>query len=416
MQSLGRYQLRGLIAAGGMAKVYLAQVVGEGGFERDVAVKVMHDHLLHDRDFVAMFLDEARVAARIRHPNVVPTLDVQKTPSAMFLVMEFIEGLSLSNLLRQLRQRGQAGGGRSLDSDDDRSGKSQLLAPLPIDMALRITIDLLGGLHAAHELTRRGGGPLHLVHRDVSPANVLVGADGVSRITDFGVAQAEARLASTQGKALKGKVPYMSPEQIGAAPVDRRSDVYSAATVLWEMLTGRRLFHGSNEGAVLHQVTCGADTPPSQLNPDVPRAIDVVCMRALSVEPQQRFGSAAAFADALEEVADVAGVTIATIRRAASFVRQFETNLARLQTTESMMNVQLGAPAPALLGAGAAVASAGAPVADSAQRISVPSVGGTPPGAVLESSTVSRVEALSPGRWAAAVAAGIVALLGGALL
>lgn len=259
MDNLGRYQLLGLIAAGGMAKVYLARVVGEGGFEREVAVKLMHDHLLHDADFVAMFLDEARLAARIRHPNVVPTLDVQKSDGALFLVMEFIEGLSLSNMLRQQRHRAAPPG---TASGDDEAGRQSLPpAPLPLDVALRITVDLLSGLHAAHELTDRRGRALSIVHRDVSPANVLIGADGISRITDFGVARAEARLASTHGKVLKGKVPYLSPEQISADEVDRRSDVYSVATVLWEMLTGRRLFQAENEGAVLNMVTLGTSSP-----------------------------------------------------------------------------------------------------------------------------------------------------------
>jgi serine/threonine-protein kinase len=309
------------------------------------------------------------------------------------------------------------------DSDDELRGNHPHV-PLPLDVALRITLDLLGGLHAAHELTDKRGRPLHIVHRDVSPANVLVGSDGISRITDFGVARAEARLASTHGKVLKGKVPYLSPEQISADQVDRRSDVYSAATVLWEMLTGRRLFHAQNEGAVLNMVTQGTRTRPSELNPEVPSPVDVVCMRALNVDPGQRFSSATVFSDALEEVAEMAGVQIATSRRAASYVGQFETNLARLRATESMMHIELGVPASTLLpghSAGAADGSGSHPsVSSSAQRVSVSSVGGTPSGAVLDASTMSasmmgtsnrgRVAALLAGA-AAVIAGGILSLV-----
>ena len=309
VEYLGRYELLGEIAAGGMAKVYLGRVVGEGGFEREVAVKVMHEHLAGDPEFVGMFLDEARLAARIRHPNVVPTVDVQKTEQAMFLVMDFIEGLSLAGLLKQLKKRGEM---------------------LPLDIAVRVLMDTLQGLHAAHELTDRDGKTLNLVHRDVSPANVLVGTDGVSRITDFGVARAEARLTSTRGGQVKGKLQYMPPEQIIADEVDRRADVYSTGVVLWEVLSGKRLFDAQHEGALLQQVLNGATVSPGQLNPGVPPAIDEICMRALSVDANGRFASAAVMAEELEEAARAAGVKIATVQRTATFVRGFETNASRI--------------------------------------------------------------------------------------
>ncbi|HLM75303.1 MAG TPA: serine/threonine-protein kinase, partial [Polyangiaceae bacterium] len=177
---IGRYEVIRAIASGGMATVHLARTVGEGGFERLVAIKVMHPHIATDPAFVAMFLDEARLAARIRHPNVVATHDVQKSPAGVFLVMDYIDGPSLHHVLRSLHERDRV---------------------LPLDITLRIIGDALAGLHAAHELCGDNGEPLNLVHRDISPDNILVGNDGLARITDFGVARAESRISTTSGAA-----------------------------------------------------------------------------------------------------------------------------------------------------------------------------------------------------------------------
>jgi serine/threonine-protein kinase len=177
----GRYETLQPIASGGMATVYLGRAIGSSGFERRVAIKVMHPHVSTDPEFITMFLDEARLAARIHHPNVVSTLDFQRLEEATFLVMEFIDGASLRDILRALRRRRQR---------------------MPIGTAVRIMIDALSGLHAAHELRGDDGEALQVVHRDVSPHNILVGADGITRITDFGVARAAARLTSTRGSQL----------------------------------------------------------------------------------------------------------------------------------------------------------------------------------------------------------------------
>jgi eukaryotic-like serine/threonine-protein kinase len=292
-----------------MAKVYLGRALGEGGFEREVAIKLMHQHIANDPEFVAMFLDEARLAARIRHPNVVATVDVQRTDQGIFLVMDFIEGLSLDSLMRQQRHRH---------------------APLLCEAVVRIVIDALQGLHAAHELTDRDNRPLNLVHRDVSPANVLVGTDGVSRITDFGVARAETRLASTRGGRAKGKLPYMAPEQVMDESIDRRVDVYAAGVVLWEALTLKRLFKADSEGALVQKVLAGAQSSARAENPGVPEAIDRVCMRALSVDPASRFSTALEMAEALEEAARVSGVTVAGVPRMVAFLSAFETNAQRM--------------------------------------------------------------------------------------
>ncbi|WP_437731596.1 protein kinase domain-containing protein [Sorangium sp. So ce1335] len=296
----GRYESLRAIASGGMATVYLGRALGAGGFERLVALKMMHPHIAAEPEFVAMFLDEARLAARVRHPNVVATFDLVEDP--LFLVMEYIEGPSLHLLLRTC---------------------ARAKRPLPLGIALRIFLDVLAGLHAAHELTGSDGEPLHLVHRDVSPQNVLVGVDGVARITDFGVARAETRLMSTRGNALKGKLAYMAPEQIRAQQIDRRSDVYSAGVVLWEMLTEERLFKADNDGALIAQILQGPPTGPRGVVPSVPAAIDLICLRALNTDPNDRFPTAAAFAEALEEAAaQTPGLAVSSPRAVEALIKE----------------------------------------------------------------------------------------------
>lgn len=297
----GRYETLRAIASGGMATVHLARAVGAGGFERLVAIKVMHPGLSEDPEFSAMFLDEARVAARIRHPNVVGTLDVQDGPEGLFLVMEYIEGPTLANINRAMRKQGKR---------------------VPMGVGLRIVIDTLLGLHAAHEQTGATGEPLNIVHRDVSPQNILVGVDGLSKLTDFGVARAESRISSTRRGEVKGKLAYMSPQQVRTEPIDRRADVYAAGVVLWEALTGERLFRGDNDAALVLAVVKGPQRSPHDVDPTIPAAIDAVCMRALRTEPDERYPTALAFADALEEAAQQAGVQLATPRVIAAFVKE----------------------------------------------------------------------------------------------
>jgi serine/threonine-protein kinase len=298
MAQYGRYETLHLLASGGMASVYLGRARGPAGFERLVAVKVMHEHIAHDPAFGAMFLDEARLAARIRHPNVVPTLDVAE--DGRFLVMEYVEGASLHAILGRHRDEGRV---------------------LPLGAALRVFLDVLAGLHAAHELRDARGRPLNLVHRDVSPHNILVGIDGTTRITDFGIAYAEARLSSTRGGQLKGKLPYMAPEQLEDEPVDRRTDVYAAGCVLWELFTGRRLFQGSNEAAIACAVLAGPPQTPRAAGAEVPAGLDAVCMRALA-KRAERWESALALSEALEAAAEESGVAVAKHREVGAIARR----------------------------------------------------------------------------------------------
>ncbi len=295
---LGRYETLQPIASGGMAVVHLARALGAGGFERLVAIKAMHQHIACEPEFVAMFLDEARLAARIRHPNVVATIDVQEDP--LFLVMEYIEGPSLYLVLRELRKQQK---------------------PVDQGVALRVVLDTLAGLHAAHEQTGSDGAPLEIVHRDVTPHNILMGVDGISRITDFGVARAASRLSSTRGGQVKGKLSYMAPEQFHGNPVDRRVDVYAAGAVLYEILAGRPLFTGDTEAALMGAIIRGVTVPLWETERRVSREVSDVCMRALEVRPSKRFQSASELADALEDAAQRAGVAIATPRAVSQLVK-----------------------------------------------------------------------------------------------
>ena len=305
---IGRYETLCEIASGGMATVHLARAVGVGGFERRVAIKIMHAHIANDPEFVNMFLDEARLAARIHHPNVVSTVDVQKDEQQrLFLVMDYVEGPSLSGLLSALRKANLG---------------------LSLDITLRIFLDALAGLHAAHELTGPEDEPLHLVHRDVSPQNILVGSDGVARITDFGVAHAEARLSSTQGGQVKGKLAYMSPEQILSEKIDRRCDIYAAGVVLWTLLTGEKYIQAENEGAIIHKILEGSKESVRKRNPEIPAPIDAVCTCALAVNPNERHATAAIFAEALEEAALASGIPVAKPRMVAALLKQLKPFLA----------------------------------------------------------------------------------------
>jgi serine/threonine-protein kinase len=301
VERIGRYELIAEIASGGMATVYLARLSGVGGFQRNVALKRLHPHLAQDHEFIQMFLDEARLAASIHHPNVVPILDVDEDPGGHFLVMDYVEGDTFATLLSRA----------ALD------GKQ-----VPREISMRIIVDMLSGLHAAHELTDEEGHLLGLVHRDVSPQNILCGTDGVTRITDFGVARAASRLSATRAGQLKGKLAYMAPEQVGGdEDIDRRADVFSAGVVLWEALALKRLFKASNEAATLQRVLNDQIVSPRELSTDVPEAVAEVCLRALRRPLDERFVSCGEFGDALERAASANGC-LATQREVASYVQE----------------------------------------------------------------------------------------------
>ncbi len=279
-ERIGRYLIFDEIAAGGMATVHLGRLEGDVGFSRTVAFKRLHPQFAKEPDFVSMFLDEARLAARISHPNVVQTLDVVAQDGALVLVMEYVRGESLAALLRTCRQR------------DVRP---------PPEVALAIACGALHGLHAAHEATDANGAPLGLVHRDVSPHNVLVGTDGVARMLDFGIAKAVSQLHTTRDGELKGKLAYMAPEQLEGEEATRRSDVYSAALVLWEALSARRCFEGDTLGAVVGQIRAGVAKPSTVA--DVPPEVDTIVAKGSAFDPNDRYPTARAMALDLEKLA-----------------------------------------------------------------------------------------------------------------
>jgi serine/threonine-protein kinase len=299
-QRVDRYELVGELASGGMATVYLARLSGVGGFQRFVAMKRLHPHLQNEKEFVEMFLDEARLSAGIHHPNVVAILEVGASPVGYYLVMEFVEGDTLARLLARA------------------AGNSQRI-PTPI--ALRMVLDALAGLHAAHELKNDQGELVELVHRDVSPQNILIGVDGIARITDFGVARATSRLTSTRVGQLKGKLAYMAPEQAKGEGLDRRADVFSAGVLIWETLAGKRLFKADNEAATLQRVMNEPIAPLTRIAPHVSPELSAAIARGLERDPDQRFATAAEFADAIEAAAETRD-GIADSRDVAAFVKE----------------------------------------------------------------------------------------------
>jgi serine/threonine-protein kinase len=268
---IGRYDLLLPIASGGMATVYLATTRGPMGFEAEVALKLTHPHLVESTEFSADLLEEAKLAVRIRHRNVAAVIDADVDPLGVYLVMEYVEGDTLSGLTKS--------------------------TPLmPKRMALRVLLDALAGLHAAHELQGEHGEKLNVVHRDFTPHNILVGTDGVARLTDFGVAKAASRLGHTRTGFIKGKIGYMSPEQAKGVPLDRRCDVWAAGVIAWELLAGRRLFTTEDDVATLLKVV--TEEPPRlrTIDPSIHPDIDDAVASALDRNLETRCPSAQAFA------------------------------------------------------------------------------------------------------------------------
>ena len=287
IETVGRYTLYGEIASGGMATVHFGRMAGAVGFSRPVAVKRLHPQFAKDPAARAMFVDEARLVSRIRHANVVPTLDVVATDGQLYLVMEYVQGESLARLMRAAWER---------------------YDQVPVPIALAILSHALHGLHAAHEATSESGAPLDIVHRDVSPQNILVGTDGIARVLDFGIARAAQRIESTEESVLKGKIAYMAPEQLGGGEITRRADLYSAGVVLWEMLAGQRLFDKSDEAGMLivERLMRGVTTAPSEHRGRIAPALDALAMKALARDPVDRFATAREMALAIEKAGHMA--------------------------------------------------------------------------------------------------------------
>ena len=289
-ERVGRYEILLPIAKGGMATVYLARAEGHGGFDRYVALKLTLPHLRSDPEFSAVLLEEAKLVAHIRHTNVVPVLDVAQDKLGVFLVMDYVAGDTLGGLIKTAAGQG---------------------TPLPVGVSLRILVDALEGLHAAHEHGDEDGYPLHLVHRDFSPQNILVGTDGVGRLTDFGIAKAASRASSTATGLIKGKMSYVSPEQARGLPLDRRCDLWAAGVIAWEIMCRRKL-NAPNDPRSLISTVKRAPPLIRTVVPDAPEAIEAVIASVLKLEPDERPATAQVLARDLAAAARASGMLAET--------------------------------------------------------------------------------------------------------
>ncbi|MBX3269156.1 MAG: serine/threonine protein kinase [Sandaracinaceae bacterium] len=300
---VGPYELLTELAQGGMGRVYLARERGESGFTRLVALKRIHDHLAREKAFVHMFLDEARIASRIQHPHVCTVFDFGRADDAYFIAMEYLRGLPLSEVLRELGTR-------------PPSASTQRYA-----IAAHLLSQACEGLHAAHELRDSDGKLLQVVHRDVSPHNLFVGFDGTLRVLDFGIARAVDRISESTTGRVKGKFAYMAPEQALGRPVDRRADVFSVGVVLWELCTLERLFKRDSPAETVLNLVHETTPRPTERVADVPPELERIAMRALAKDPDERYPTARQMGRALARAAAAIGPPV-TAGDIAEFMEQ----------------------------------------------------------------------------------------------
>ena len=267
----GKYVLLDRLAVGGMAEIFLARQEGLEGFEKTVVIKRIRPHLSKQKSFVQMFLDEARLAAQLNHPNIVQIHELGQVNDSYFIAMEYVFGRDMARIIPKAEKMGIA---------------------FPMVYALKIASSVCEGLHYAHQRADAWGNPLHIVHRDVTPENVFVSFDGTVKILDFGIAKARGQTGETTAGEIKGKLSYMSPEQAMGKPLDCRSDLFSLGVVLYEWLTGFRLFTGDSEVAVLRSISEAKIYGPSYFKPDIPPEVEAVVMRALEKDRDRRYPSA----------------------------------------------------------------------------------------------------------------------------
>jgi serine/threonine protein kinase len=298
---LGRYVVLKHLASGGMADVLLGRADGIEGFERHVVLKRIRPEHAQDPRFIRMFLDEARLAANLHHQHIVQVHDIGEAAGELFISMEYIHGEDVRTLL---------------------SNASKTRAHVPLGVAVAIVSAAAAGLHYAHERRGNDKKPLGIVHRDISPSNILVGYDGAVKVVDFGIAKASMRQETRSG-SLKGKISYMSPEQCKGADVDRRSDVYSLGVVLYELATTTRLFKGDNDYLVMDQIVNGRVSLPRVRRPDLPNELSSIIMRAIAPDPERRYFTADELRVALDQFAAKAGLTTSAPSIAAFLRKQF---------------------------------------------------------------------------------------------
>jgi serine/threonine protein kinase len=343
-ERFGKYLLVGEIAVGGMAEVFLAVHKGVEGFIKVVVIKRVLPHLINNTDFIRMFVDEARLEARLEHPNIVRTYEFGEVNGQYYTAMEYLPGEDLCKALNNL------------------SVSRQLM---PLHIAAGITSQLCAGLHFAHHFTDTDGQPLNLVHRDINPANIIITYGGEVKIIDFGVAKSKTNVQTLTGM-IKGKVAYMPPEQVLGREVDHRADIFSAGVVLWEMLTGRPLFLRSNEAATLYAIMNAPVPPPSKMRADVPRQLDEIVLRAVARTPGERFETAEQMGAAVDElmvhlprydarvlagkVEELFGSTRAEAKRSIAQTRSLTRNISMVMKLRSEVRADLAERLDAAVG------------------------------------------------------------------
>ncbi|MCS6856161.1 MAG: serine/threonine protein kinase [Sandaracinaceae bacterium] len=273
---IGNYILHERIGIGGMAEVYRASIRGPEGFERMVAIKRILPNLVSDEDFVRMFIDEAKLAVKLQHPNIVSIIDLAREGDELFIAMEYVHGKDLRAVLDRVQSMEETG------------------RRMPIEYTAYVVARICEALHHAYFSSGPGGEPLRIIHRDISPQNVLLSFEGEVKVTDFGLAKAAGRASYTRAGVVKGKLAYMSPEQIRGQPLDHRSDVYATGILLWEMLTGTRLFLAPTDQETILRVYHAQVPPPRTIRPDIPEELEAIAMKALAKRPEDRYESAEA--------------------------------------------------------------------------------------------------------------------------
>ena len=312
-QQFGRFQLLKKIATGGMAEIHIVKQRGMGGFEKLVVIKKLLEKLTANRQFVQMFLNEAKIAARLSHPNVVQIYDLGFADGNFFIAMEYIQGENLRAMFKVCRREKTA---------------------VPLEHILKIASQICEGLHHAHTKTDVFGNPLNIVHCDVSPQNIIVSYEGVVKIVDFGIAKAATLYEDTMPGHVKGKLAYMSPEQCKGEPVDARSDIFSLGIVLWELVTGRRLYSLATPAEIVGAITTRASPPPRQLNPGLPGDIDAIINRCLQKNPEDRFSSALEINRRLEDFIQSQGITSSAFDIGSFMQQLFQDKLGVLRRIE----------------------------------------------------------------------------------
>jgi eukaryotic-like serine/threonine-protein kinase len=299
---VGRYEVITHLATGGMAQIYLARIAGVGSFERHVVLKTILPERASDHRFVTMFLDEAKLAATLNHQNIAQVYEVDQSDGAYYMAMEFVHGENVRAILETTIKRQWT---------------------IPNELAMHIVSGAAAGLHHAHERRGRNGQPLNIVHRDVSPANIMVGFDGSVKVLDFGIAKAEERSTKTVGNTIKGKYGYMSPEQCKGMPLDRRSDIFALGIVLYELTTLRRAFRGNDDFETMKKIVGGELLRPSKIIPGYPMELEAIVMTALASKVEQRFQSGHELLEALDAYANRSKLTVAASAMARYMTQLF---------------------------------------------------------------------------------------------